>query len=147
MGSQRVGQDWRDLACICSKLIILFQSLYFRCGREILFLKKKKGNTMWSISVLSQIPRKSFRCFIIVQLLGCAQGLFKTYSKREIIHFWMEALFSNRNVAARKLKSPYFKCYLTKILLLLNCGFWTFLNECFRQLNHSLSHNMCFILH
>lgn len=29
----------------------------------------------------------------------------------------------------------------------LNCGFWTFLNECFRQFNYSLSHNMCFILH
>lgn len=46
--------------------------------------------------------------------------------------------FNTRDPTARKLKGLYFKCYLTQILLLLNCGFWIFLDECFRQFNHSL---------
>lgn len=48
--------------------------------------------------------RNIFWYFIAVKLLNCAQGLFKRYSRREIIHFWMESLFSTRNMAARKLK-------------------------------------------
>ena len=110
--------------------------------------KKKRKKEHYVINLSFKLEaQETYSALYQGSIVGLCSRPLQDILQETDYSFLNEALFSTRNVAARKLKSLYFKCYLTKKLLLLNCGFWTFLNECFRQLNHSLSHNVCFILH